>query len=384
MTTLVMIVLGDDCLLLIRMRLTEGVQMMRREKQRAMMGGFLLTLLASAASVFAQEGPQKPPPPPRGDGDVMIFERHVGPPPLGEEPRMEMLPPPGQGPGETFIFVSTEMSFGNKIVKNAPYSAQAVTETTQTLGDGNRIVRKNTASVYRDSEGRTRHDQTLSSIGPWAAAGEPQQTSFISDPVSHVHYVLEPRSRIARKLPLPPLPPPPPSRPGTNLPESRQDIKVRVMTPPPGGQSKVSVISNGDIDSDVDTDVDEAVTADAARVTLDKKAQDNLHREALGKQTIEGVVAEGTRETFTIPAGEIGNEQPIQVVSERWFSPELQTVVLSRHSDPRFGETTFRLTNINRSEPARSLFEVPSDYTIKEGMQFREGPRTFKRKTEEK
>lgn len=361
--------------------------MMRREKKRVLIAGLLLTLLACAASVFAQEGPQKPPPPPKGDGDVMVFERRVGPPPPGDEPRLPMLPP-GQGPDETFIFVSTEMSFGNKIVKNAPYSAQAITETTQMLSDGNRIVRKNTAAVYRDSEGRTRHDQTLTSIGPWASAGEPQQTSFISDPVSHVHYVLEPRSRIARKLPLPPLPPPPPSRAGTNLPEQRREINVRVIAPPPpgGAGDKVSVIANGDVDSDVDTDVDEVVTADAARVARDKKSQDNVRREALGKQTIEGVMAEGTRETLTIPAGEIGNEQPIQVVSERWFSPELQTVILSRHSDPRFGETVFRLTGINRSEPAHSLFEVPSDYTIKEGMQFREGPqqRIFRKKVEEK
>ncbi|HEY9404601.1 MAG TPA: energy transducer TonB [Pyrinomonadaceae bacterium] len=91
-------------------------------------------------------------------------------------------------------------------------------------------------------------------------------------------------------------------------------------------------------------------------------------KESLGKQMIEGVEAEGTRTTITFPAGMMGNERPINVVSERWYSPELQTVVLSKHSDPRFGETSHRLVNINRSEPARTLFEVPSDYTIKEGL----------------
>src|SRR5262249_7359023 len=89
-------------------------------------------------------------------------------------------------------------------------------------------------------------------------------------------------------------------------------------------------------------------------------------KESLGTQTIEGVACEGTRVTRTIAAGEIGNEQPINIVSERWYSPDLQTVVLDKQSDPRFGETVFRLTNINRNEPARSLFEVPADYTIKE------------------
>lgn len=87
-------------------------------------------------------------------------------------------------------------------------------------------------------------------------------------------------------------------------------------------------------------------------------------KESLGKQSFDGVEAEGTRNTVTIPAGAIGNERPIQIVSERWFSAELQTVVMSRHSDPRFGETSYRLTNINRSEPDRTLFEVPAGYQI--------------------
>lgn len=87
--------------------------------------------------------------------------------------------------------------------------------------------------------------------------------------------------------------------------------------------------------------------------------------ESLGKQSIEGVEAEGTRTTITLQPGAIGNERAINIVSERWYSPELQTVVMTRHSDPRFGENSFRLTNINRSEPARTLFEVPADYTLK-------------------
>jgi hypothetical protein len=281
------------------------------------------------------------------------------------------------GPEDTFVFVSTDMSFGSKVVKNAPYSAQATTETTQTLGDGNRIVRKNTSTVYRDSEGRTRHDQSLSSIGPWASAGEPRQTSFINDPVNRVHYVLEPRTRVARKLPLPPMPPPPPLRGGADNMKPGQGLKVRVVAAPAAPPDKGSVIVTEDIVGDVDNDLASVVNVDATRVMHDKKASDNARRESLGKQVIEGVEAEGTRSTFTIPAGEIGNEQPIQVVSERWFSPQLQTVVLSRHTDPRFGETVFRLTNINRSEPARSLFEVPSDYTVKEGPQHQ---RIFRRK----
>jgi hypothetical protein len=342
--------------------------MMRREKRKLMTVAFILTMLASALSVLAQDAPPKPPPPPRGDGDVMVFERRIGPPPPGGEPQIEFMRERGPGADNTFVFVSTDMSFGSKIVKNAPYSAQATTETIQTLGDGNRITRKNTANVYRDSEGRTRHDQSLSSIGPWAAEGEPRRTSFINDPVNRVHYVLEPRDRTARKMALPPMPPPPPQRVcSADATKVRQEVKVRVMTAQGAPQDKISVIANEDIESDVANDVTQAVSVDGMRARHDKKLTDNARRESLGKQAMEGVEAEGTRTTLTIPAGEIGNEQPIQVVSERWYSPELQTVVMSRHSDPRFGETIFRLTNINRSEPSRSLFEVPADYTIKEG-----------------
>ena len=99
---------------------------------------------------------------------------------------------------------------------------------------------------------------------------------------------------------------------------------------------------------------------------IDLHAPSQAQTESLGKRLIEGVEAEGTRSTITIPAGEIGNELPIEIVSERWYSPELQTVVLSRRNDPRFGETIYRLVNINRSEPLSSFFEVPVDYTIQE------------------
>ena len=105
--------------------------------------------------------------------------------------------------------------------------------------------------------------------------------------------------------------------------------------------------------------------------------------ESLGKQIVEGVAAEGTRNTTTIPAGEIGNERPLEIVFERWYSPELQTVVMTRHSDPRFGETVYRLTNINRDEPARSLFEVPADYTVKEAPTPGQKIRTMKPATEQ-
>src|SRR6266481_5829295 len=102
----------------------------------------------------------------------------------------------------TFVFVSSEMSIDGKVVKGAPYSAEAVTETVQNLAGGNRIVRRNAASLYRDSEGRTRREQTINHIGAYAASGEPQQTIFINDPVAKVNYILEGSTRTARKIDL--------------------------------------------------------------------------------------------------------------------------------------------------------------------------------------
>src|SRR5258705_13307653 len=119
--------------------------------------------------------------------------------------RREKTPMPdgsyGPAPGDNVVFVASEMNFDGKVVKGAPYSAQAVTETTQTLSDGNRIINKSTATVYRDSEGRTRREQILRVMGPFAAAGEPPQTIFINDPVAGVNYALDTRLKVAHKMP---------------------------------------------------------------------------------------------------------------------------------------------------------------------------------------
>src|SRR5258705_5916027 len=115
------------------------------------------------------------------------------------------------GVGGTFNFMAGEL-VGGKPVKGAPYSAEAVTESTQTLADGNRIVNRTTATVYRDSEGRERREQSLPSIGPFAAQGDPPKTIFISDPVAGGNYSLDLSAMTAVKLPsvqMPDLPPPP-------------------------------------------------------------------------------------------------------------------------------------------------------------------------------
>ena len=283
------------------------------------------------------------------------------------------LPRIGQ---DTFVFVASEMGFDAKSVKGAPYSAEATTEAIQTLSDGNRIVRKSSAAVYRDSEGRTRREQTLAAIGPFATAGEPPKTIHINDPVAGVSYMLDPNTRIARKM-LPMQ-----FSRGIGL-GSGTGTGVGISSS--GTGTGVVVFSGGvTVQSEGKTPSKEGKTATAGSAIFTPRLphpgpdqgpvvfwhatnkETKVNTESLGSQIIEGVTAEGTRQTFVIPAGETGNERPIEIVSERWFSPELKTVVLTVHRDPRFGETIYHLTNINRSEPDRSLFEVPGDYAVKD------------------
>jgi hypothetical protein len=332
---------------------------MKRESKMA--GGLFLTaiLLVCQVATFAQ---QKPVP---AESGVVIAHQRV----------MQGPDDPGQPlPPDTFIFVASEMNFDGKLVKGAPYSAEAVTESVQTLGDGNRIVNKTTAMVYRDSEGRTRREHTLTALGPFATKGDAPQTIAINDPVAGVNYALDPRTKTAHKMaPMtfkfkmagPPEemertlgPPDAPAAPST----ARTEIRIE-RSPAPG-------VTADRVEGQAEVFLRQAPPAPPGAEGMVMRWQGGSAKEAksepLGKQVIEGVEAEGTRTTITIPAGEIGNERAIEMVSERWYSPELQVVVMTKHTDPRMGETSYRLTNINRSEQPKSLFEVPADYTVKE------------------
>lgn len=254
----------------------------------------------------------------------------------------------------TMVFVSSELSFGGEVVTGAPYSAEAVTESIQVLSDGNRIVRKSSSNVYRDSQGRTRHETTLGKVGS-LSAGEPRQSIFINDPVAGVNYILHPSDHSARKIH---------TGPGGFKDGARFEIRV----PAPAGEGHGVGKGHG---VDVEWHSSNVVVGPVgpgfgAMAAGGRALKLESRTEALGKQTIEGVEAEGKRSVATIPAGEIGNELPIEIVTETWFSPELKTVVMRRHHDPRHGETIYRLSNINRTEPSASLFQVPSDYSIKE------------------
>lgn len=212
-----------------------------------------------------------------------------------------------------------------KVVTDAPYSAVAVTETIQNLADGNSIDRKVQSNVYRDSQGRTRRETTF--------PGQSRSMVMIHDPVVSTGYVLHPDTKIAEQLPT-----------------------------PPGGSKHA-----GGLQSRFQAHIQEEI------------ANGTLKRDDLGVQNISGITAQGTisaqgtRYTRTIPAGQIGNASPIIITNEQWYSADLQVVVKSTRKDPRFGQTTYTLINIQRSEPAASLFTVPVDYTVKPATLHRGG-----------
>ncbi len=264
------------------------------------------TFVFHAGIARAQEAP--PPLPPHvvmmmQDGPVGDF----GPPPFSE--RIELL-----GFGEMH---------GGRVVTGAPFSAVAVSETTQTLADGNHISRKTQSNLYRDSQGRIRREITLVGFGPMAASGQSKSFVVINDPVAGATFVLHPDQKTAEQM----------GKPFAKMGGPTGEVMKNKMN---SGQQQEIV--NG-----------------------------NLKKEDLGTQTVAGVTAQGTRITHTIPAGQIGNEKPITIVHESWYSNDLQTVVMSKHSDPWVGGTIYTLTNIQRAEPDASLFAVPSDYTVTQG-----------------
>jgi hypothetical protein len=239
-------------------------------------------------------------------------------------------PPPFGAPMELMGF---EGMHGGKVVKGAPFSATATSETTSTLQDGSVLHRTSQVSMYRDSQGRSRHEATFTGFGPLTASAGAKKMVMISDPVAGVHIMLDDEEKVAHKTAL----------------------RTR------GGSGA------------------NAESAPAFEGRMEKRTQQDetaglLKKESLGTQTINGVVAEGTRTTHTIPAGQIGNVKPLQVVSERWYSADLQIVLKSTRTDPRFGTTTYTVTNVQRTEPAATLFTVPADYTVETDGRGHGGP----------
>ncbi|MBK9156364.1 MAG: hypothetical protein IPM25_19515 [Chloracidobacterium sp.] len=263
-------------------------------------------------------------------------------------------------------------AMSGKIVKGAPFSADAVNESIQVLADGNRIVRSTTNKLYRNSEGRFRRDMSGGSGGPLATYYNITPGVTILDPVAGQKYLLDSELRTARvgKLgsgsggAVAVLPSMSPDRAAEVEAKLRAELmaagEVPVAPSPP--RPPTAVLAEELAAKERSLSVISSSGGFAYVTGPVSKYESRV--EDLGTQNIEGVEAVGKRTVTTIPAGAIGNERPIEIVYERWFSNELQLVVFSRHTDPRFGEQTYRLTNIVRSEPDPSLFELPSGYRL--------------------
>lgn len=239
-------------------------------------------------------------------------------------------------------FMSGPIAFDAAPVTGAPYSAEAVTDVVQTLADGNRIVRQNKAHISRDSQGRTRREEGFAVFGPLVNGpnANEQRNVQISDPANGTMVMLDLRTRTAQRMPGPP----------------RIVLRNKIA----GVNSTADVNMAEPLEKN---QVEKFVMFNRVQAVGGMRAEKPVV-ESLGTQFMEGVTVEGTRTTVTIPAGDIGNERPITIVSERWFSQDLKLLVMSRQSDPRFGETTYRLTNLNRAEPPAHLFEIPADFTL--------------------
>jgi len=245
----------------------------------------------------------------------------------------------GDGDPQMMFMGRPDTHFEGGVVENAPYSAESVSEMEQTLADGNRIKHENRTKVYRDGLGRTRRETSLAGVGPWAT-GEPHSMIFINDPSASVQWAVNPQNKTAIKMEIP----------------------------------KMGLHVERDHTSSVSSSTEHLVNEEGAgykRMHIIKRGGEGgetpaTASESLGQRMIEGVMADGERTTTKIPAGAMGNEREIEISYERWHSPELGVDVLTERSDPRMGKTTYRLTNIQRTEPSPSLFEPPADYTIED------------------
>ena len=235
---------------------------------------------------------------------------------------------PGRGgPGPGFGAMSAWPG-SRTPVTGAPYSGVQTTLVQQTLANGNQIVRQEQAKVYRDGQGRVRIEQTSTNAG----TAQRRTSVTITDPVAGAAYLLNSETKTYMQTP------------------------ARVFARPPARPSNGSGFTAG---------AGRGRAGSQAQAGVGGRARDGAQTqtEDLGIQTVEGQAATGTRTTRTIPAGGIGNQQPIQIVRETWISTALHVPVLIKTSDPRFGVTSMQLSNVLMAEPDPSLFQPPSDYT---------------------
>jgi hypothetical protein len=274
--------------------------------------GFLLASICCALPISAQNIRETPSPKPS-----LELASLSSPEPVpqtqeqDQEPSQQEIVRAKQEMKEKMELLSAQTKF----VTGKPYSATSATDVVQTLADGNHILHHGASVLYRDSQGRTRREQTF----PGFDSGPGETKIFIDDPVSNTAFVLEPSLKTARLL--------------SRSPRFLHELEAGSDT-----------------------------LADVKLPKLDERR--DIVKDELGKKTIEGIECTGTRLTITIPAGQVGNERPIAIVTETWFSPAIAGVVQSSTADPRFGQTSYTLRNVELKDQPRTLFEPPAGYRM--------------------
>jgi hypothetical protein len=228
-----------------------------------------------------------------------------------------------------------------------PFSATEERHTVQVLGDGTRIDKKESDKYYRDDQGRTRVER------------DGGATVIISDPVAGSTTEMSTANKTAHK---------------TAVWKQASSFTTAVAPPEPGPALDKLRLAVDKLRTERDVAQTQVFTTGAAgiayarraTITTSKDAAEAQHAttEDLGTQIVNGVPAQGTRSTIVIPVGQIGNDREIKVVSERWFSTDLQMLIKSSNNDPRFGETTYELTNIVQGAQDSGLFQVPPDFSV--------------------
>lgn len=245
----------------------------------------------------------------------------------------------GPSVGHTMTIGMSAPPLHAAVVTGAPYSAEEVSDHTQTLADGTHITQKTRIrKFYRDSEGRTRTERPwFMASATWNGTSDFDDVMIveINDPISGFRYILDNYNRVAHRF---------------SRPESAENASAPVRSSQEARALPQPTTS--------------ALARQAQASAAPRSVGPETSIESLGTQVIEGVSAEGKRFTRTFPVGTVGNDRPIVSVSESWVSTDLNMTVLSKHSDPRSGEQITRMQNINRSEPDPALFRPPADYQV--------------------
>lgn len=263
----------------------------------------------------------------------------------------------------TYTFVATQAGMEGKVVKGKPYSAEGVTTHKQVLIDGTTITKESTSKIYRDSQGRTRREMTLAAIGPWAAEGEPPTTVTINDPVAGRIFVSQKGSHTAKAIDV-----------VTDGPGEREVVIVKKSVEA-GESSHEATVETSHEANGVWIHTEETGPGSVQRREHDftmagpplGPGDGETTTQELGEKVIEGVVARGKMKTTVIPKGKIGNDAPITITTETWYSDEIEAMVLTESNNPLVGQVTYRLQNVSRAEPDPTLFDAPEDVEIEEG-----------------